>query len=108
MQMLKDWDAEHDKEKTEGQILNRKKTIVAKVRANISATHSWKEIFAALHTAENGYKSPKGIRKWIRKGADHAEYIEPFLNFIPDGDYTSVICGGIKFVLSVRLLTMGM
>jgi len=39
------------------------------------------------------------VRKWFRKAADKSEIIEPFIDFIPNMEYTSVICAGLKFIL---------
>ncbi|KAL4795302.1 hypothetical protein BDV19DRAFT_389434 [Aspergillus venezuelensis] len=98
--ILETWDAEHDKEQSTGK--KRKwgnESIVAQVRANISQMHSWEDVFAALREAENHYNNSSKLRKFFRKGASKSEAIEPFVELIPGGDYTSVICAGIQFIL---------
>ena len=79
-------------------------TLVTKVRAGILEKHSWQEVLADLKEAEQSYDNPKGIKvvhKWLRKATGKLCYIEPFLDFAPDGDYAPVIFGGLKFVLKV-------
>jgi hypothetical protein len=104
------WDQEHDRietsrgHKPHGVLFKSKSDLIAQVRSNISGTHSWDEVFEALREAEEAYKSPTGLKvahKWFRKAADKSEVVEPFLDFIPSFDFSSVICGGIKFILRV-------
>jgi hypothetical protein len=74
------------------------------VRANISEQHTWKEVFDELRAAQDAYNNPKMVvRKWFRTVADKSELVEPLIDFIPDIEYTSVICGGLKFILKVGL-----
>jgi hypothetical protein len=79
------------------------------VRANICEQHTWKEVFDELRAAQDAYNNPRGVkvvRKWFRKAADKSEIIEPFIDFIPNMEYTSVICAGLKFILKVGLSGM--
>ena len=80
------------------------------MRANISEQHTWKEVFVELHAAQDAYNNPKQrievVRKWFRKATDKSEVIEPFIDFIPNIEYTSVICAGLKFILKVGLTGM--
>ncbi|PKK48346.1 hypothetical protein CI102_6889 [Trichoderma harzianum] len=79
-----------------------KPNLIAEVRSNILETHNWKEVFDALQDAKETYSNPTGVkvvRKWFRKAADKSNLVEPFVDFIPDSDFSSVICGGIKFIL---------
>ncbi|RAH41703.1 uncharacterized protein BO95DRAFT_517750 [Aspergillus brunneoviolaceus CBS 621.78] len=101
IKLLEAWDAEHDKEKSNMsmQRKGKKESVAAKVRANITQMHSWQDVFASLREAEDHYSTSSKFRRLFRKGASRAEAVEPFLNLIPDTDYTSVVCGGIKFIL---------
>jgi len=111
VRLLKTWDAEHDKT-AEASARRRqrgssasKDNLIAKIRSNISQTHCWKDVFDALSVAQDGYNNPKGIgvvRKWFRAAADKADLVEPFVDFIPNTEYTSVICGGLSFIIQVR------
>jgi hypothetical protein len=79
--------------------------LVAKIRSNISEKHDWKDVFASLNDAAEDYNNPKGImvvHKWLREATGKAEIVEPFVGFIPDMEYTSVICAGLKFVIEVK------
>ncbi|OTA05567.1 hypothetical protein A9Z42_0062450 [Trichoderma parareesei] len=102
------WDQEHDRietsqgHKPHGVLFKSKSDLLAQVRSNISGTHSWDEVFEVLREAEEAYKSPTGFKaahKWFRKAADKSEVVEPFLDLIPSFEFSSVICGGIKFIL---------
>ncbi|GAW26876.1 hypothetical protein SAMD00023353_5300240 [Rosellinia necatrix] len=103
--ILKEWDAEHEKRDNEDQ--RRHRSSLSKVRANISQRHSWDDVMKELERVQDDYNNPKGfgrVRKVVRKVAAKSERIEPFIAFIPNGDYTSVICGGLRFILGVGSL----
>ncbi|KKP04180.1 hypothetical protein THAR02_03698 [Trichoderma harzianum] len=103
------WDKEHDHIKEEtgsrklrGRFFKDKPNLIAEVRSNILETHNWKEVFDALQDAKQSYSNPTGMKvvhKWFRKAADKSNLVEPFVDFIPNSDFSSVICGGIKFIL---------
>ncbi|TFB02206.1 hypothetical protein CCMA1212_005739 [Trichoderma ghanense] len=107
--ILVEWDKEHDRiteasksHKPRGNFFKGKSDLIAQVRSDISGTHSWDDVFDALREAEEAYKSPTGIKvvhKWFRKAADKSDLVEPFVDFIPSFDFSSVVCGGIKFIL---------
>lgn len=105
------WDAEHDKTVADlatqkhRNPFTRKTILLAEIRSNITDTHSWKDVFDLVNNAKDGYDNPTGtavLRKWVRKTAGKAEFIEPFVGFIPESEYTSVICAGLKFIIGVR------
>ncbi|KAL6825820.1 hypothetical protein J3E69DRAFT_380921 [Trichoderma sp. SZMC 28015] len=103
------WDEEHDhiidatkSHKLGGRFFKDKPNLIAEVRSNILEAHSWKEVFHALQNAKETYSNPRGVkvvRKWFRKAADKSNLVEPFVDFIPNADFSSVICGGMKFIL---------
>ncbi|KAK3304793.1 uncharacterized protein B0T15DRAFT_253258 [Chaetomium strumarium] len=106
--ILNVWDAEHDKTiaksagRTRQNRLSSKETLIAKIRSNISQAHSWNDVLDELRKAADEYNNPKGIgtvRKWFRSAANKAEIVEPFLELIPNTDYGSVVCGGLKFII---------
>lgn len=86
-------------------LLKNKNDLTTKVRSNILAKHSWKEVLDAIGEAKEAYENPTGLKiahRWLRKTADKSTFIEPFVDFIPTSDFSSVVCGGIKFILKVR------
>ncbi|KAL6856544.1 hypothetical protein J3F83DRAFT_769711 [Trichoderma novae-zelandiae] len=109
IRILLAWDEEHDRIKGTRKsdtlrklVFKGKNDLIGQVRSNISGTHSWEEVFGALRDAEEAYKSTKGIRvvhSWFRKAVDKSDLIEPFVDLIPNSDFSSVVCGGIKFIL---------
>lgn len=78
---------------------------------DIRERHSWSEVMEKLDLAKQAYEDKaKGRQGVLRKGArwfsDHVETIDPWVRLIPDTDYSSVICGGLKFVFAVRDLCL--
>ncbi|KAK2124352.1 hypothetical protein NOF04DRAFT_1253134 [Fusarium oxysporum II5] len=76
--------------------------LMAEVRANISKQHNWEDVLSALREGESHYSNPTGIKivhKWFRKATDKPAAIEPYIDFIPSGTYTSIICTGLIFIL---------
>lgn len=73
---------------------------------NIHAVHSWDEVAQAANLAEEKYwkdaKGPKGsIRRFFRMTGDNTHVINPWVNLLPNDQYFSVLCGGLKLVLGV-------
>ncbi|RBQ80099.1 hypothetical protein FVER14953_03603 [Fusarium verticillioides] len=111
IQILERWDNVQDEKDDEKKSRWPKRfsrdngKFMAEVRANISKQHSWEDVLSALREAESHYSNPTGIKivhKWFRKATDKSAAIEPYINFIPSGTYTSVICSGLTFILQVR------
>jgi len=67
-------------------------------------TSSWddvrKEARAAVD-AWNGSRSANVFRKGIRVVGDHASRLEFLTVLIPSGDYTGILCGGLKLLYHV-------
>ncbi|RBQ87185.1 hypothetical protein FVER53263_20406 [Fusarium verticillioides] len=108
IQILERWDNVQDEKDDEKKSRWPKRfsrdngKFMAEVRANISKQHSWEDVLSALREAESHYSNPTGIKivhKWFRKATDKSAAIEPYINFIPSGTYTSVICSGLTFIL---------
>lgn len=73
---------------------------------NIHGVHSWDEVTQAANLAEEKYwkdaKGPKGsIRRFFRVTGDNAHVINPWVNLLPNDQYLSVLCGGLKLVLGI-------
>lgn len=73
---------------------------------NIRGVHSWDEVRQAASLAEERHlkdaKGPKGsIRRFFRVTGDNAHVINPWVNLLPDDQYFSVLCGGLKLILGV-------
>ncbi|KAF5549495.1 hypothetical protein FMEXI_4195 [Fusarium mexicanum] len=108
IQILERWDSVQDETDDEKKSRWSKRfsrgngKLMAEVRANISKQHSWEDVLSALREAESHYSNPTGIKivhKWFRKATDKSAAIEPYIDFIPSGTYTSVICTGLTFIL---------
>ncbi|KAK3690516.1 hypothetical protein B0T22DRAFT_193765 [Podospora appendiculata] len=72
---------------------------------NIRAVHSWSEVMEQVASAREAYdQKAQGKRgvviKFGRYFSDRAKSIDPWLALVPDTDYSSVVCGGLKFVFA--------
>lgn len=73
---------------------------------NIRDKHSWDEVIRVAKDAEQKYNSKaKGLKgighKTIRVVGDHTADTSPWLELLPSGEYTSVLCGSLKLVFAV-------
>src|SRR6266699_7255753 len=100
--LLTAWDKEHEKQDKKS-LRRRKNERLSKVRADISAEHTWDDVIAELKKVREETLNATGlgsrVRKFFGKLGDNTDIIVPMLDFIPNGDYGSVLCGGLKFIL---------
>jgi len=72
---------------------------------DLSGTHSWDEVMRLVKDTEDDYvKSGRsGLRRVSRFIGDQSESVLPYLRLIPNGFYTSIICGGLKVIFELSL-----
>ena len=72
---------------------------------DLSATHSWDEVMRIVKDSEAKYLEAgrSGPRRVTRFIGAYSESVLPFLRLIPNGFYTSIICGGLRLVFEVSL-----
>jgi len=72
---------------------------------DLSATHSWDEVMRLVKDSEAKYLEAgrSGPRRVTRFIGAYSESVLPFLRLIPNGFYTSIICGGLRLVFEVSL-----
>ena len=71
---------------------------------DIKKAHNWDEVHqaAGLAEAKCNKDGTRSIFSKVGRGVQRsAPAVEPWLSLIPDGDYTSVLCGGLKVAFSV-------
>ena len=71
---------------------------------DIKKAHNWDEVHQAARLAEAKCKKDGTGSIFSRIGRAiqrSAPAVEPWLGLIPDGDYTSVLCGGLKIAFGV-------
>ena len=71
---------------------------------DIRKAHNWDEVHQAARLAETKCKKDgtRSIFGKIGRGIQRSTpAVEPWLGLIPDGDYTSVLCGGLKIAFRV-------
>jgi hypothetical protein len=82
----------------------------AEIKFNIRGKADWDKVIQEVQQAQEAYNNPSGfwapIRKGVRKLGDKSGVVEPFLEFIPDGDYTSILSGGLKVIISVWIVRL--
>ncbi|CAG8981062.1 hypothetical protein HYALB_00008216 [Hymenoscyphus albidus] len=69
----------------------------------IRGAHDWDEVLETVDSAKEAYgnkaKGKKGIHIRAGRGmSNKANDLSPWLELLPNGDYSSMICGGLKFV----------
>ena len=84
-----------------------------KQNINITDNHTWDEVCEELKKAMLVYneESVKGFRGFFRKSArsfgDNSSTFKSWLDFLPtESHYLSILCGGLKLVLGVSLLSI--
>lgn len=73
------------------------------VQFDLEDKHSWDEVLQEARFAEQKYnRNAKGLRgmghRVFRIVGDNAAAANPWLNILPDSEYTSVLCGGLKLI----------
>jgi hypothetical protein len=77
-----------------------------KVRSlDLNAIHSWDDVMRLVKDSEAKYLEAgrSGPRRVTRFIGAYSESVLPFLRLIPNGFYTSIICGGLRLVFEVSL-----
>lgn len=77
------------------------------VQFDLEDKHSWDEVLQEARFAEQKYnRNAKGLRgmghRVFRIVGDNAAAANPWLNILPDSEYTSVLCGGLKLIFEVQ------
>ncbi|KAI9838307.1 MAG: hypothetical protein M1819_005575 [Sarea resinae] len=70
---------------------------------DISKKYTWDDVIREAKDAEQKYnEEAKGVmgfgKKAIRVTGEYGSAIAPWLKLLPDGDYGSVLCGGLKLI----------
>lgn len=78
----------------------------AGVGFDIRKTYTWDQVLTEAQLAEAAYVRAGGnvFRKVGRSIGDNGPMINQYLHLLPDGEYTSILCGGLKLMFSVGQL----
>ena len=70
--------------------------------------HSWEDVLRVAKDAEAAYQKAggKGLRKAGRTIMAVSGAVQPYLQLIPNGFYTSILCGGLKLVFEVNIVRL--
>ena len=70
---------------------------------DLSGKHSWDEVLRIAKDAVAAYQKSgrNGLRNSGRVLSSKSEALLPHLQLIPNGFFTSILCGGLKVVFSV-------
>lgn len=70
---------------------------------------TWADVLTQINEAENAYKNRAKkktvadfVTRCFRKFSGNAKYFQSWLDVLPQGDYSSIICGGFKMIFVVR------
>jgi hypothetical protein len=76
------------------------------VTLDFRGKHSWEEVLKIAKDAETTYQEAgaNGLRKVGRLITAESESMIPYLGLIPNGFYTSILCGGLKLVFQVSIV----
>ncbi|KAA8904873.1 hypothetical protein FN846DRAFT_951720 [Sphaerosporella brunnea] len=81
----------------------------AKAPFKIRDKRSWDEVEKEVSAARAQYMNLTGrsgeIRKWLRKVGDHGSAAKPYVNFIPNGTYTSILSAGANILIDAAIRT---
>lgn len=89
------------------EVFTRDRTLPSSLHSfDIRSSHSWAEVLEQISLAKSNYDSKQegkrgSLRKAGRYVSDHADMVDPWLKLIPDTNYSSVVCGGLKFICGV-------
>lgn len=77
------------------------------VEFDIRNTYTWDQVLAEARLAEAAYVKAGGnvFRKLGRSVGDHGPTINQYLRLLPEGEYSSILCGGLKLMFSVSSIT---
>ncbi|KAI9810740.1 MAG: hypothetical protein M1827_006078 [Pycnora praestabilis] len=85
---------------------SRKSKDDALTKFDISRLHKWEEVEAEAERAVKAYNT-KGKKNPVRAVGkamgNTAPAIKAWLDLLPDGEYTSIVCGALKLVFGVRV-----
>lgn len=70
---------------------------------DLSETHSWDEVMRLVKDTEAAYLEAgrSGLRRVGRFIGAQSESVLPYLRLIPNGFYTSIVCGGLKLIFEL-------
>jgi hypothetical protein len=83
----------------------------AKTHIKVLSTHTWDDVLNLVNGALASYQDTSGpcgkIKKMLRKLGSQTDIITAWSNFLPSqSEYFSLLCGGLKIIITVRTLTM--
>ena len=76
----------------------------SKVRPlDLGGTHTWDEVMQLVKDTETKYLEAgrNGHRRLFRYIGAQSDSVVPFLRLIPNGTYTSIVCGGLKLIFEL-------
>ena len=66
----------------------------------VGGKHTWDQVFEESKRAQDQYlRDGKGLRQIFRKLGNQGRTWDPWVGLLPDGEYTSILAGGLKLVL---------
>lgn len=72
---------------------------------DLTGVHSWDEVMRLVKDKEDAYlkAGQNGLRAMGRSMTAHSKSVTPYLRLIPNGFFTSIVCGGLKLIFELSL-----
>lgn len=68
-------------------------------------THSFEQVVELLNTTALKYRNKNGVQAVLQKlcqsFAQNGKGLRDWMSLLPDGEYSSVVCGSLKLIISV-------
>lgn len=76
-----------------------------KAACDSTRIYTWDEVEQAVKQASLQYEDKKGplacVTKFFDKVGVHGKTFNAWLSLLPDGEYSSIVCGAFKLVINV-------
>ena len=101
------WQAEAEKVKLKTALLKFQKTVGEKLKINMDVNRfqTWEEVEGIVGEVKRQYEGKSGAmaatRKFFDRIGKNGGTFTAWLGLLPDGDYSSVVCGAFKLIIKV-------
>ena len=74
----------------------------SKLKFSVRGKFTWDQVMNEAELAQEKYVADgKGVRNAFRVVSNFSPGLDPWLKLLPDGEYTSVVCGCLKLMFGV-------
>ena len=101
--------AEAEKAKLKAALASFQNTVGAKLKINVDINQfqTWEEVESVVGEVRRQYEEKSGAmaatRKFFDRMGKNGGTFVAWLGLLPDGEYSSVVCGAFKLIIKVSL-----